>query len=58
MCEIAIAKYNELAYEFLPQQPYSPEIALTDVLLFPNLNKCLVGKGCVFLNEIFALIDP
>lgn len=37
-------EFNELGYKFLPQPPYSPDLAPSQYFLFSNLNRWLVGK--------------
>jgi len=34
-----MAKFNEFRYELLPHLAYSPDLALCDYFLFPNLKK-------------------
>ncbi|GBP58921.1 hypothetical protein EVAR_46983_1 [Eumeta japonica] len=36
-----MAKIHELRYELLPHPAYSPDLALCDYYLFPNLKKSL-----------------
>ena len=38
---IAQAKKHELGFESFPHPPYSPDLALRDYYLFPNLNRWL-----------------
>ena len=42
---IATAKLIELRYELLPHPPYSPDLALCDCFLFPNLKNWLGGNN-------------
>ena len=46
---IAMAKISELKFELLPHAPYSPDLALSDYFLFPNLKKWLGDRR--FTNE-------
>ena len=41
---IAMAKINELKFELLPHAHYSPDLALSNYFLFPNLKKWLGGR--------------
>ena len=40
----SIAKIHELGYEILPHLPYSPDLALSDFVLFPTLKKNSKGN--------------
>ncbi|KAG5335925.1 SETMR methyltransferase, partial [Acromyrmex charruanus] len=46
-----MAKFNEFRYELLPHPAYSPDLALWDYFLFPNLKKWFGGKR--FTREQF-----
>ena len=43
-CAVSMAKLYELGYELVPHPPYSPDLALSDYFLFPNLKKWLGGE--------------
>ncbi|KAG5318563.1 SETMR methyltransferase, partial [Pseudoatta argentina] len=43
-CPAPMAKFNKFCYELLPQPTYSPDLALCDYFLFPNLKKWFGGK--------------
>ena len=49
-----MAKFHELRYELLPHPQYSPDLAPSDYLLFPNLKKWLGGKRFYFNDEIIS----
>ena len=46
---IAMAKINKLKFKLLPHEPYSPDLAHSDFVLFPNLKKWLGGQ--IFANN-------
>ncbi|KAG5347343.1 SETMR methyltransferase, partial [Acromyrmex charruanus] len=48
------AKLVELRYELLLHPPYSPDLALYDFFLFPNLKKWLGGKKFTSNEEVIA----
>ena len=39
-----MAKIHELKLKLLPHTPYSPDLALSDYFLLPNLKICLGGQ--------------
>ena len=49
-----MVKFHELRYELLPHPPYSPNLASSDYLLFPNLKKWLGGKRFYSNDEIIS----
>ena len=51
---VATAKLVELGYELLPHPPYSPDLALCDFFLFPNLKKSLAGQKFESNEEVAA----
>ncbi|XP_018308488.1 histone-lysine N-methyltransferase SETMAR-like [Mycetomoellerius zeteki] len=51
---VATAKLVELRYELLSHPPYSPDLALCDFFLFPNLKKWLGGKRFTSNEEVIA----
>ena len=51
---IATAKLFDLRYETLSHPPYSPDLAPTDYLLFPNMKTWLRGKRFSSNEEIIA----
>ncbi|KAG5316645.1 SETMR methyltransferase, partial [Acromyrmex insinuator] len=40
-----MVKFNEFRYELLPHPAYSPDLALYDYFLFPNLKKWFYSDG-------------
>jgi [histone H3]-lysine36 N-dimethyltransferase SETMAR len=48
------AKLHELGYELLPQPPYSPDLAPSDLFLFANLKKMLAGKKFSTNDEVIT----
>ncbi|GBP33922.1 Histone-lysine N-methyltransferase SETMAR [Eumeta japonica] len=53
-CLVTMAKIHELRYELLPHPAYSPELALCDYYLFPNLKKWLDGKRFESNKEVIT----
>ena len=49
-----MAKLHKLRYELLPHSPFSPDLALSDYFLFPNLKKWLGGKRFYSNDEIIS----
>ena len=47
-----MVKLYELGYELVPHLPYSPDLAPSDYILFPNLKKWLDGKRFSSNDEI------
>ena len=54
---IAMAKINELKFELLPHAPYSPDLAPSDYILFPNLKKWLSGQKCSNNEEVMSTVN-
>jgi [histone H3]-lysine36 N-dimethyltransferase SETMAR len=48
------AKLYELGYEFLPNPPYSPDLAPRNFILFADLKKMLAGKKFSTNEEVIA----
>ena len=46
---ITMAKINEFKFKLLSRASYSPDLALSDYFLFPNLKKWLDGQ--IFANN-------
>ena len=44
ICAVAMAKLHELRFELLPHPSYSLNLDPSDIFLFPNIKKWLVGK--------------
>lgn len=57
MCEVAVAKFNELDTNLLPYLSYSPDLTPSDCFLFPNLQNWRSGKEFGFNNEIISLFE-
>jgi [histone H3]-lysine36 N-dimethyltransferase SETMAR len=49
------AKLHELGYELLPHQPYSPDLAPSELVLFADLKKMLVGKKFGTNEEVITV---
>jgi len=49
-----MAKFNEFRYELLPHPAYSPDLALCDYFLFPNLKKWFRGKRFTIREQLIA----
>ena len=49
-CVVFMAKFHEV----LPHPPYSPDLALSDYFLFPNLKKWLGGRRFYSNDEIIS----
>jgi hypothetical protein len=47
-------KLHELGDELLPHPPYSPDLALSDLFLFADLKKMLVGKKFSIDEEVIT----
>ena len=50
----AMEKLNELSFEYLPQPPYSPDLAPSDYYLFADLKKMLQGKKFYSNEEVIT----
>ena len=48
-CKVAMDAVEENGYELLPHPAYSPDLAPSDVFLFPNLKKDI--RGCHFRSD-------
>jgi len=53
-CPALVAKFNEFRYELLPHPVYSPDLALCDYFLFPNLKKWFGGKRFITKEQLIA----
>ena len=49
-----MAAVHDCGFELVDQPPYSPDMASSDYVLFPNLKKHLVGKQ---YDEVTAVED-
>jgi len=49
-----MAKFNKFRYEFLSHLAYSPDLALCDYFLFPNLKKWFGGKRFTTKEQLSA----
>ena len=49
-----MAKFNEFHYEVLPHLAYSPDLALYDYSLFPNLKKWFGEKRFTAREQLIA----
>ena len=47
-----MGKVNELPFKLLPHPPYSPDLALSDFYLFPNLKRWLQGQRFLSNEEV------
>ena len=54
---VATAKLVELCYELLPHRLYSPDFALCDIFLLPNLKKSLAGQKFKSNEEVIAATE-
>ena len=54
---IASDKLFDLRYEILLHLPYSPDLALSDYFLFPNMKTWLGGKRFSSNEEIIAVTN-
>jgi len=54
---LAKAKSVELGYELQTHPPYSPDLALCDFFLFPNLKKSLAGQKFASNEEVVAATE-
>ena len=52
-----MAKINELKYELLEYQPYSPDLAPSDFWLFSHLQKFMCGKRFSTNDEVIVAVD-
>ncbi|EGI57594.1 Histone-lysine N-methyltransferase SETMAR, partial [Acromyrmex echinatior] len=57
MCPAPITKFNEFRYELLPHLAYSPDLALCDYFLFPNLKKWFGEKRFTTREQFIAEIE-
>jgi [histone H3]-lysine36 N-dimethyltransferase SETMAR len=48
----ATAKLHELSYELLPHSPYFPDLAFSDLFLFEDFKRMLVGKKSSTNQEV------
>ena len=53
-CLVAQAKLHEIGFELVPQPPYSPDLASTDYILFPNLKRWLIDKRFYSNEKLIA----
>jgi len=53
-CSAPMAKFNEFHYEVLPHPAYSPDLALYDYFLFPNLKKWFGEKRFTTREQLIA----
>jgi len=54
-CSVPIIKFDdEFRYELLPHPAYSPDLALCDYFLFPNLKKWFEGKRFTTREQLIA----
>ncbi|GBL91467.1 Histone-lysine N-methyltransferase SETMAR [Araneus ventricosus] len=56
-CTVSMAKIMELKFELLQHSPYSPDLAPSDFLKFPNLKKWLGVKRFMSYEEVIAQTD-
>ncbi|KAG5314934.1 SETMR methyltransferase, partial [Acromyrmex insinuator] len=56
-CPAPITKFNEFRYELLPHLAYSPDLALCDYFLFPNLKKWFGEKRFTTREQFIAEIE-
>ena len=56
-CKIAMDAVERNGYELIPHPTYSPDLALSDYFLFPNLKKDI--RGCHFRSneEVMAVVE-
>jgi histone-lysine N-methyltransferase SETMAR len=54
---LAVGKLSDLHYEFMEHPPYSPDLALSDISLFPRLKLFLAGKRFASNQEAIAAIE-
>ncbi|GFW24436.1 mariner transposase [Trichonephila clavipes] len=54
---ISMAKINELKFELLPHEPYSPDLAPSDYFLFPNLKTWLSGQRFSNDEEVILVVN-
>ena len=53
-CTTPMAKFNEFRYKLLSHPVYSPDLALCDYFLFPNLKKWFGGKRFITREQLIA----
>jgi hypothetical protein len=51
---ISWAKLHELGYELLHHPPYLPDLAPSDLFLFPDLKRMLAGKKISTNEEVIT----
>jgi len=51
--ENSASKLMKLRFQLVPHPPYSPDLALSDYYLFPNMKKQLAGRR-FYSNEVIA----
>jgi histone-lysine N-methyltransferase SETMAR len=56
-CVFAMAKINQLKYDWLPHSPYSPDLAPFDFQLFPKLKMFLGGPRFSSNEEVTSVVD-
>jgi len=49
-----MAKFKEFHYELLPYPAYSPDLALCNYFLFPNLKKWFRGKRLTIKEQFIT----
>ena len=54
---LAMGKLRDLHYELLEHPPYSPDLAPSDLCLFPELKLFLAGQRFFSNQEVIAAVD-
>ena len=54
---LTMTKFKELNYELLEHPAHSPDLALSDYYLFPNLTKFLAGKRFTSNDKDIAAVN-
>lgn len=54
---VAIAVRRDSGFELVDHLPYSPDLALYNFQLFPNMNKLLAGKKYQSDEEVISAVE-
>ena len=55
--QVAMAAVTKCSFEVLPHSPYSPDLALSDFYLFPNLKTNLNGRNFGSNEGVIDAVD-